>query len=490
MSKRPVVLERPRLFDENQLGRIREAAVMILAEHGLRVLHPRALEEARQAGLRVAGDRVGFDRATIQRFLAESRAEGQAREAGGAPPSPSAEATGDKAADCRPTERPFRVFTCQYTTHVHDLDTDTIVPFTTERVIEATKLTDALSGEGVVGAAPGIPSDAPDLLQPLMQYKIGAQYSRHGRHPIDPRWAETMPYAMDMAEALGEPIRSLPVYVVSPLTIGAESLECVMQHRDRLHSIHTGNMPSVGGSAPIRIADAYALGVAEVAGSAMVLRAITKLPVDWGVGAMPFDLRGMAMSFGAPEHQLFRWTSEEVNAFFHGRPLGTVGSWSSLRTQAKLPGPQAAAEKMAGAVVAALLGAADLSGGGTLSLDEVFSSEQLVFDCEVRDHVERLVAGIDGDCDPAAAVAEVGAGLKSGFMTLDSTLSTYRDVYWLPKLFERRSLAGWSGAGCPDLRDRAKARVRELVAAHDYALPDDASREVDRIYEEASKRLA
>ena len=96
MSKRPVVLERPRLFDENQLGRIREAAVMILAEHGLRVLHPRALEEARRAGLRVVGDRVGFDRATIERFLDESRAAGQAREAGGAPPSPSAEATGDK----------------------------------------------------------------------------------------------------------------------------------------------------------------------------------------------------------------------------------------------------------------------------------------------------------------------------------------------------------------------------------------------------------
>jgi len=473
MSKRTIVLPRPRLFDESQLGCIREAAVMILGEHGLRVLHPRALEEAQRAGLRVVGDRVHFDRTTIERFLDETRSAGQAE---------------PERAD-EPV-RQFRVFTCQYTTHVHDLDTDTVVPFTTERLIEATKVTDALSAERVVGAAPGIPSDVPDLLQPLMQYKIGAQYSRHGRHPIDARWEEPMPYVMEMAEALGDPIRSLPVYVVSPLTIGAESLECVMKYRDRLSSIHTGNMPSVGGSAPIRIADAFALGVAEVAGSAMVLRAITDLPVGWGVGAMPFDLRGMAMSFGAPEHQLFRWAAEEVNAFFHGRPLGTVGSWSSLRTQAKLPGPQAAAEKIAGAAVAALCGAPDLDGGGTLSLDEVFSTEQLVFDCEVRDHVERLVAGIDGDCDPAGAVAEVGAGLKSGFMTLDSTLSTYRDVYWLPKLFERRSLAGWMGAGCPDLRDRAKNRVRELVAKHDYALPDDLSKEVDRIYAEADKRLS
>jgi trimethylamine:corrinoid methyltransferase-like protein len=470
---KPLSLVRPKLFGEDQLECIRQAAVGILAEHGLRVLHPGALEEAKRAGLRVDGARVCFDRQVIERFLDESRAAGRA-----------------EATDTEEPVRQFRVFTCQYATHVHDLETDTVVPFTTERLIEATKLVDALSDEHVVGAAPGTPGDVPGLLQPLMQYIIGARYSRHGRHPIDARWEEPMPYVMEMAEALGDPIRSLPVYVVSPLTMGAESLECVMRFRDRLDSVHAGNMPSVGGSTAIRIADAFALGIAEVAGAAIVLRAITGLRVSWGVGAMAFDLRGMAMSFGGPEHQLFRWAGEEVNAFFHGHAVGAGGSWSSLRTQAKLPGPQAAAEKIAGAVAAALLGASDLEGGGTLSLDEVFSGEQLVFDCEVRDHVERLAGGIDGDCDPAAAAAEVGAGLKSGFTTLDSTLSTYRDVYWLPKLFERRSLAGWMGAGCPDLRDRAKARVRELVAKHDYALPEDLSRELDRIYERAAKELA
>jgi hypothetical protein len=46
------------------------------------------------------------------------------------------------------------------------------------------------------------------------------------------------------------------------------------------------------------------------------------------------------------------------------------------------------------------------------------------------------------------------------------------------------------GAGCPHLRDRAKERVRELVAKHDYALPDDLSKEVDRIYADATKHLA
>ncbi len=473
MSKHPVVLSRPRLFDEGQFGCMREAAVGILAEHGLRVLHPVALEEIKRVGYRVSGDRVFFDRPMIEQFLDESRAAGLA-----------------EPQQVEEPEHQFRVFTAQYCTNVHDLNTDTIAPFTTESLIEATKLSDVLSAERVVGSAPGLPSDVPDLLQPLLQYKIGAQYSRHGRHPIDARWEETMPYVMDMADALGEPIRSLPVFVVSPLSIGAESLECVMRYRNRLQFIRTGNMPSVGGSAPIRLADAFALGIAESSGSAMVLRAITDLPVRWGVIAMSFDLRGMAMSFGGPEHQLFRWAGDEVNAYFHGRPVGRAASWSSLYTQAKLPGPQAAAEKMAGALSAALLGAPDLEGGGTLSLDEVFSAEQLLFDCEVRDHVERVCAGVDANCDPAAAVAEVAAGLKGGFTPLDSTLSAYKDVYWLPKLFERRALAGWLGAGSPDLRDRAKQMARELIRKHDYTLAPELSHEVDRIYERASKELA
>ena len=479
MAQKAILLPRPRLLDDGQLERIREAAVAILAQHGLRVLHEGAREEAQQAGLRVVGDRVQLERGAIARFLDEERAAGQA----GAPAAVPQETAS-------PAPRRFRVLSAQYATHVHDLDTDKVVPFTTERLIEATKLIDALSEERVVGVAPGLPADVPNLLRPLMQYKIGAQYCRHGHQPIDARWEAPMAYVMEMAEALGQPIRSLPVYVVSPLSIGAESLACVMKHRRRLQSIQTGNMSSAGGSAPIRIGDAFALSVAETAGSAMVLRAITGLPVGWGVGVMAFDLRGMAMSFGGPEHQLFRWASEEVNAFFHGRPARPVDEWSALTTQAKLPGPQAAAEKMAGAVTAALLGAADLEGGGTLSLDEVFSAEQLVFDCEVRDYVERLVAGIDGDCDPEAAVAEVADGLRGGFMTLDSTLSTYRTVYWLPRLSERRSLAAWMGAGCPDERRRAKERARELVDRHEYALPAALSEELERIYQRAARELA
>ena len=471
MGNRSLPLPRPRFFTPDELERIYETGVAILSEHGLRVRHAEALGAAERAGLRVLGDRVFPSRGLISECAAEARSEATA-------PVPVE----------RERRGRFILHTCQYPTHVHDVETNAIVPFTRERLTEAAKLVDSLSSQGVVGGVPGCPGDAPTPLQPILQYRIQSQHCRHGRAPIDARWAETMPYVMEMAEVLQHPLRSLPIYVVSPLTIGGESLECAIRFQDRLDRVWTSNMSSVGATAPVHIASALALGVAEVMGSAIVLHAITGLPVDWAVHTVAFDLRGMAMSFGGPEYLLFRWACEEVNAFVHGRELGPpVGV---MRTQAKLPGPQAAGDKMAGVIAGALLGSRHFDGAGTLSLDEVFSPEQLIIDCELRDYGERLVAGIEAECDPVACAAEVAAGLNAGFLGTDATLDSYHHIYWLPKLFERRSLAGWQEAGSPELRARARETARELIRTHEYELPENLARDLDRIYVRAERELA
>jgi len=245
---------------------------------------------------------------------------------------------------------------------------------------------------------------------------------------------------------------------------------------------------SVGASAPVKIADALALAVAEVVGGSIVAREVTGLAVGWSVRACAFDLRGMALGMGSPEEMLFQWCSEEVNAFYHGVEPGPPGG--SLHTQAKLPGPQASAERMSQLVMGALFGTRVFGGIGRLSLDEVFSAEQAVMDCELRDYAQRLVAGLDCDCDPAACVAEVEAGLDDGYLGLESTVRSYRQAYWLPRLFERRSLSGWLNAGSPDLRGRAKEMVREQLKRHDYELEPELRREMERIYARAERELA
>ncbi len=459
-------------FTTVQLERIEEAAIGILSRVGLKIHDPELRETVRQAGFTLRGDRALFERRRITSFLdAERTKNGNRFGVDDRPPSPE----------------PLTLGVSQYSQHYIDIETGEVRPFTSDALIEATKLVDALSDRGVRAGAPGTPMDVPPDLQPVAIYHTSLTYARHGHHPLDPRSVRSHRYVMEMAECVGHPVRLLPVYLVSPLTLAGDSLAVVLAFKDRIETACVVSMPSIGATAPIRVGDAYALNVAEVVGSAIVLKEITRLEIGWEIQMFPFDLRHMAMIFGSPENFLLQLASIEVNAYFHGTtwPPGA----GNIHTMAKLPGPQAAAEKASIMTVGALLGWRHFSHGGTLSLDQVFSAEQLVIDCEIKDHVTRMLEGLDGECDPDACARDVMAGIEHGFMGLDSTAENYRRLYWHPPLFERRFLGAWQEAGGPDIREQARAEVRRLVVSHEFRLPAELQREIDRIYSCAEREL-
>ncbi|MBN1401401.1 MAG: trimethylamine methyltransferase family protein, partial [Anaerolineae bacterium] len=371
-----------------------------------------------------------------------------------------------------------------YPQWVHDLESDRIVPYDTARLIEATRLTHVL---GIVGR-PGCPADVAPALQPVVQYWATACASAYARDPVDPKSHEALPYVMAMAEALGRPLTALPVYVFTPLALGSESLRCVFAAQARLSSVSVSSMPSLGLSAPIGLGDAFAVAAAEVIGAALVVEALTGLPTRWRVAVFPADLRALMMVFGSPENHLLQLASEEVDAYLHGRAWRPYAV--NMHTNAKRPGAQASAEKASQMTSGALLGARHFYPAGTLSLDEAFSAEQLIYDVEIVAHVERLVRGVDASCDPNACVDVVREGLAArGFLGLEDTVARYRQVYWHPELFQRGSLASWMGRGAPRERDQAAARVGELLTQHDYELEPELRRELDAILARARERL-
>ncbi|MFO7957888.1 MAG: trimethylamine methyltransferase family protein [Candidatus Brocadiia bacterium] len=98
--------------------------------------------------------------------------------------------------------------------------------------------------------------------------------------------------------------------------------------------------------------------------------------------------------------------------------------------------------------------------------------------------------GLDPDCDPERCIDEVMETLEErSFTGLESTARHCRDT-WRPALFERSFLASWRTAGEPGMRERARDRVRRLVAEHDYRLEEDLKREIDRIVDRAKEDLA
>ena len=468
------LLQRPPLLRPDDLDRIEAAMVQLLEQVGVRVLEESLRSALASRGFRTQGEFVYVEAAVTREFLAAERAGG----GGLSGPAPVGDAS-----------REITLGVCPYPQHVHDLATDRVVPFTVERLIEAVKLVDVLAEHGVLSSPPGCPTDLPPALQPVMQYWVAATYSRQGRPPPDPKAEVTFPYVAEMAEVLGHPIRHLPVYVFSPLTLAGESLRCVLRFRDRLEAIGVNSMAAPGSTAPIELGAALAMAAAEVIGPAILLREALGLPVHWYVSVHPVDLGSLAMVFGSPESTLFQLASRELNAYLGG---GQWPPWAdNPRTNAKLPGPQACAEKASLMTFGALLGGHHFGAAGTLSLDEVFSAEQLLYDLEIRDHVQRLVAGLDASVDPQLCVETVAAGLQAGtFAGLESTLSSYRDLYWRPRLFERDFVGAWQAKGSRPIREKAHRLVAESLARHEYRLPADLQAELDRIVAAARSALA
>jgi trimethylamine:corrinoid methyltransferase-like protein len=136
-----------------------------------------------------------------------------------------------------------------------------------------------------------------------------------------------------------------------------------------------------------------------------------------------------------------------------------------------------------------LLGQRSFSLAGTLSLDEGFSAEQLLYDLEVRDHVQELVRGPHGDCDPDRCLRDVAEGLQQGScMALDNTAGACRDL-WRPLLFERGFVARWLAEGGESTRVRAQDEVRRLVSRHEYRLEPDLQKALDGVLARARRDL-
>jgi trimethylamine:corrinoid methyltransferase-like protein len=191
-------VQRPPILSIDQLERIEEAMLRILETIGVAVLDEGILADLHSDGFQIKGDRVLVDRKRVLAFLDAERKR-----------------NGDQFSETprliEPSDSEIELSVSPYPQHIHDTSTDTVVPFTTERLIDATKLVDVLSSRGVSSSPPGCPTDVPPPLQPIVQYWIAATYSRHGRHPIDPKSMETIPYVMKMAEVLGNPLRQFPV---------------------------------------------------------------------------------------------------------------------------------------------------------------------------------------------------------------------------------------------------------------------------------------
>jgi trimethylamine:corrinoid methyltransferase-like protein len=382
----------------------------------------------------------------------------------------------------------FALGTGAHAHHIVDVD-GTLRPIVLADVEAGTRLEAALELEdsGVRASAPGIPQDVPPPLQALAQL-LAAATNKPGYPTHVPSTApEAEGYIIDCLDVLGYS-QSVGVHMVSPLRFEGDEVERALRivRATPGSSVGVGTMPVLGVSAPASVLGGFVVATAEVLGGAMVFEALGTAVTDLGlsVNAYPFDMRYGSFIYGAPANVVCTLLEREIN-----RMLGAEVPAKSFNTTAQRPGPQACAQKAAFTGLMAGLGKKLFSGGASLSVDEIYSPVQLIYDREILGYIRCTAQILASSFGEGMLMVDEIIRRGSDYMAAESTVSSFRALQWDSGVFPSRMLAQWQAAGCPLEEQAAVKEIKRLLDGYEYHLPEDKARALDGIYVRAARNL-
>lgn len=475
----------PFLHEMDWMDSVRDAAFRILCRDGIRLVDTASLEKLSAMGHDCQEGRIRISEGKASQMLTKLQAEAAAR-----PSGTQCGNLGMQAANSTPASR-FDGWINPYPMILENAATGLHEPFTYDAVSREARFVDRYSRtHGFTPSVPGTPCDVPADLSSLARYRIACENSR-GAWSLEPTSLLSAIWMFEMAEVMGRPIRTLPLYLASPLTMGDESFKMVMAMKDRIQCVHVTSMPSFGINTPMFLPSALSLALAETLGAAFVMEQLTGLTVEIHPQLYAFDLRPMNMLFGTPEALLFERLTEAFNDCLFNRTSRMPGT--NIHSWAKHAGPQSVMEKTMLATTGYQAGSRYFSGLGGLSLDEVFSPVQLVLDIEMLEQVGQLERGICPDPEtmsqgnsPVEWAEEVHAGLSHGYTGSDRTLDNHAAYVRSSNLADRANYQTWNAAGKPDLLHSSRNEVLKYAGMpKDWHLPEEQLKELDKLYGEA-----
>ena len=246
-------------------------------------------------------------------------------------------------------------------------------------------------------------------------------------------------------------------------------------------------MPCAGSTGPASLFSNIAMGNAEALSTLTLFQmARPGTPIIFGdaSGSTNFSTGGFLE--GSPEMVLQTAARGEM-AKFYSLPDTQAG----CLTDAKAHGPQAVIEKLVTTLPLVMLGVDLIQGPGALETSNMMTLEQIVVDDEIARLCKRLKDGVD--ISDAKNYFEDIEEVKPGghFLNQPNTFNACRSSeFFIPQLLDRNSFEQWVELGRPDVYDKARKKVEEILANPPKApLPDDVIGKLEDIMRRADEEL-
>jgi len=279
------------------------------------------------------------------------------------------------------------------------------------------------------------------------------------------------------------PLSSCLQCTYAPLQHDSGVMDASLYFADKGVPLVFFGMPQPGATGPATLVGSLVVGNAEVLSALTMVQLSTPgAAIIYGMGNAPLDPRTTIRAGGSPEHAISSAIATEL-AHYYDMP-----SCVGVSATAKEPGDQAVLEYYTGCVGPLLAGADLMCGVGLLEDSSCLFYEQIVIDDEIVGAIARLIRGEWADDDTMALdiIEKVGPG--KNFLAQRHTVNHLRSEFFMPNLVDRRSFDAWSQTGSKSLRDRARDRVKDILANHKVApLTPDIQKKLDAVIEKAKK---
>jgi trimethylamine--corrinoid protein Co-methyltransferase len=468
------------LMSSAEMALIHHSALHILQEAGMEIQNQCLLQALADIGARVdlgrhgaQAQRARFPPPLVERFLAEAVPYDWER----ARPS-----VGGSAG----------VYHGLY----HDPTSGELVPWDEEKL--ATYFALARHLEHVDGALMlGCRLSVPGALEPLYEryycWKYGASDS--GSIHRD----ELCPYILEICQALADE-RGLPldqvfqgtVYLVPALKLGRHEAYQVAYFWERGLRVRIGGgMGTMGATAPVTLAGAVTLNLAEQLALRILEWALfgeKRLHLSTGLSVM--DMRTTIRPYGRPEMAIANLMTAQLARYYGASFSGQAGL-----SDAKLPSVEAGAQKALTAVPTLLAGGSLWIDAGLLSIDEVCSPIQMILDNEWIGAMKRFTHEFEITPEAIGLETILEAGPGGHYLDKLHTLRYFRDEHWDPGIWSRQMLGTWLAGDRRLDADVAREQALEFQSEMRRQGPgppemsESLERQVRQIIERAKARL-
>jgi trimethylamine--corrinoid protein Co-methyltransferase len=452
-----VAFPRLRVLEAADIEAIDDATRTLLARSGVDVHSHAAREALEKAGSEVVqgSPRVRIPDVVLRESLRKA-------------PREILLASRDRKRDIRVPDGHTYISTDGCGVNVLDFETGERRASTTKDLADLTRVGDALDPldyQWPMSVAGDVPNEIHGLVEAATALENTTKHIQH--EALSAQEAEGM---VSMAAAIvggREELRRRPIISsiqcpVSPLVLEEGSTEALMRFAHAGVPVAPMSMVLLGGSSPVDLASALVVSNAEILASVVVSQmAAPGAPIFWSIASGPIDMRTGSFGAGSPEMAVLSAAGTELARHYQLPSL-----IASLGCDADTPGFQAGVEKMGTGMASLLAGPDTVSGIGGLDTDNTMSVEQLVLDAEIVDYIQRVMRPFRVDADSIHLDMLERVGPAGNYLKEKHTLLHFREALWSSKILLREGFVEGHPAEAR-VRERARARVREILAKHE-----------------------